>query len=158
MSESEPDLDAADQRRAVRERYARIAREADADADAGSRSDDGGCCDGGSDDPDDVGTGADTDERARQLGYSGDDVDAAGEANLGLGCGNPNAIASLEPGETVLDATLGFPLGGGASAKLKATNLLDADFRFEQEANGITQVQRLYSTGRTFSVGLSWEF
>jgi SAM-dependent methyltransferase len=108
VSESDPELDAADQRRAVRERYARIAREADADADAGSRSDDGGCCAGGSDDPDDVGTGADTDERARQLGYSGDDVDAAGEANLGLGCGNPRALAAMEDGETVLD------LGSGA--------------------------------------------
>lgn len=27
----------------------------------------------------------------------------AGDANLGLGCGNPTAIASLQPGEPVLD-------------------------------------------------------
>lgn len=57
-----------------------------------------------------------------------------------------------------LDATLGFPLAGGASARIRATNLLDAEYRFEQEANGITQIQRLYSVGRTISVGLSWEF
>ena len=106
MSESEPELDAADQRRAVRERYARIARESETDA--GSCSDDGGCCAGGSDGSGGAGTGTDTDERARQLGYSGNDVDAAGEANLGLGCGNPKALAAMEDGETALD------LGSGA--------------------------------------------
>ena len=38
------------------------------------------------------------------LGYSSEDVDAVPEgANMGLGCGNPQAIASLQPGETVLD-------------------------------------------------------
>jgi SAM-dependent methyltransferase len=43
------------------------------------------------------------------LGYSAEDVAAAPEAaNLGLGCGNPLAIASLQPGQTVLD------LGSGA--------------------------------------------
>lgn len=43
------------------------------------------------------------------LGYSASDLAAAPEAsNLGLGCGNPLAIASLQPGQTVLD------LGSGA--------------------------------------------
>ncbi len=79
----------------------------------------------------------------------GDRLNAAG------GSGVPDLY---EKARTALDASLGFPLMGGASAKLKATNLLDAEYRFEQEANGITLIQRLYSTGRTFSVGLSWEF
>jgi SAM-dependent methyltransferase len=49
------------------------------------------------------------DEQARRLGYSGDDVAAVPEgANLGLGCGNPVALASLQQGQTVLD------LGSGA--------------------------------------------
>jgi arsenite methyltransferase len=44
-----------------------------------------------------------------QLGYSADEMAAVPEgANLGLGCGNPQAIAALRPGETVLD------LGSGA--------------------------------------------
>jgi SAM-dependent methyltransferase len=44
-----------------------------------------------------------------QLGYTEDDLAAVPEgANLGLGCGNPQAIAALRPGETVLD------LGSGA--------------------------------------------
>lgn len=44
-----------------------------------------------------------------RLGYAPQDLEAAPEgANLGLGCGNPVALASLAPGETVLD------LGSGA--------------------------------------------
>src|SRR5260370_41858623 len=43
------------------------------------------------------------------MGYSADELAAVPEgANLGLGCGNPQAIAALKPGETVLD------LGSGA--------------------------------------------
>lgn len=38
------------------------------------------------------------------LGYSDKDIASVPEeANMGLGCGNPQAIASLQPGETVLD-------------------------------------------------------
>jgi arsenite methyltransferase len=41
---------------------------------------------------------------SRQLGYSNEDVSTVPVgANMGLGCGNPQAIASLQPGETVLD-------------------------------------------------------
>ena len=44
-----------------------------------------------------------------ELGYSSDELAAVPEgADLGLGCGNPGAIAALQPGETVLD------LGSGA--------------------------------------------
>lgn len=54
---------------------------------------------------------------SRIVGYSDDDISAAPEgANLGLGCGNPVAIASLQKGETVLD--LGS--GGGFDAFLAA--------------------------------------
>ena len=49
------------------------------------------------------------DDLSRRLGYSDEDLRAVPEgANLGLGCGNPIALASLEAGETVLD------LGSGA--------------------------------------------
>ena len=44
-----------------------------------------------------------------KLGYSAEELAAApAGADLGLGCGNPLAIASIKPGETVLD------LGSGA--------------------------------------------
>lgn len=46
---------------------------------------------------------------AALLGYSEQDTTGvAADANLGLGCGNPSALAGLEPGETVVD------LGSGA--------------------------------------------
>ncbi|HOD98970.1 MAG TPA: arsenite methyltransferase [Syntrophales bacterium] len=45
----------------------------------------------------------------RRIGYSEQDLSSVPEgANLGLGCGNPIALASLKAGETVLD------LGSGA--------------------------------------------
>jgi SAM-dependent methyltransferase len=45
---------------------------------------------------------------AQKVGYSDEDLAASPEgANLGLGCGNPVAIASLAPGETVLDLGAG---------------------------------------------------
>ncbi len=41
---------------------------------------------------------------SKKLGYSEEEVTSVPEgANLGLGCGNPQAIANLKPGETVLD-------------------------------------------------------
>ncbi len=47
--------------------------------------------------------------QAREMGYSADELAAVPEgANLGLGCGNPQAIAAMQPGEVVID------LGSGA--------------------------------------------
>lgn len=48
------------------------------------------------------------DDTARKLGYTDDEVSAGEGANLGLGCGNPTAVAELRPGEVVVD------LGAGA--------------------------------------------
>jgi SAM-dependent methyltransferase len=45
-----------------------------------------------------------TSDISRKIGYTDEDFRAVPEgANLGLGCGNPVALASLKPGETVLD-------------------------------------------------------
>ena len=46
---------------------------------------------------------------SKKIGYSDEEINAVPDgANLGLGCGNPTATASLKKGETVLD------LGSGA--------------------------------------------
>ena len=79
----------------VRKTYGRIA--------GGAQS---GCC-GGSDASRAADRPAAT--AAEKLGYDADEIAGLPEgADLGLGCGNPQAIASLRPGETVLD------LGSGA--------------------------------------------
>ena len=55
------------------------------------------------------GGGGQTDLLSKSIGYTDQDLKAVPEgANLGLGCGNPLALASLREGETVLD------LGSGA--------------------------------------------
>jgi arsenite methyltransferase len=47
-------------------------------------------------------------EISKQIGYSDKDMGFYSDANLGLGCGNPTALAEIREGDTVLD------LGSGA--------------------------------------------
>ncbi|MHC1729562.1 MAG: arsenite methyltransferase [Syntrophobacteraceae bacterium] len=55
------------------------------------------------------GSGGALEQISRKVGYRDEELNAVPEgANLGLGCGNPVALASLSPGETVID------LGSGA--------------------------------------------
>lgn len=76
-------------RQAVREGYGKIAQK------------DGSCCSGVSccgSNP------ADSAQLATYIGYGADELAALPEgANMGLSCGNPNALASLKAGEVVLD-------------------------------------------------------
>jgi SAM-dependent methyltransferase len=59
---------------------------------------------------------------SRKLGYTAEDVDIVPQgANMGLGCGNPSALATLRPGEIVLD--LGS--GGGFDCFLAARQVGD---------------------------------
>jgi len=87
-------------RNEVRRVYARAAKPEDACcAPSTSSASTSACCDGNTP----GGTAAE------RLGYHASDVAAVPDgADLGLGCGNPQAIASLRPGEIVLD------LGSGA--------------------------------------------
>ena len=89
-------------RKHVRERYAAIATS------GGSCGCGNGCCQ-----PDALlNPGA-----SAQLGYSPEEVAAVpAGANMGLGCGNPQAIAALQPGETVVD----LGCGGGFDCFLAA--------------------------------------
>lgn len=100
-------MDAHSLREAVRKRYAEAARDA-----LGGAT--GGCC-GPQPQKGDLpvvsgccGATAEVTELGRVLEYSDDELSAApAGANLGLGCGNPQAIAHLKPGETVLDLGCG---------------------------------------------------
>lgn len=86
----------------IRERYAGIAKSNRA---CGCGS---GCCQ-----PDTL----HNPEASARLGYSAEDLAAVPEgANMGLGCGNPQAIANLKPGETVVD----LGCGGGFDCFLAA--------------------------------------
>ncbi len=97
MNETLPDSETL--REEVRRRYSAIASQTGTDTAASSA-----CCS-----PSAPSACCDHDAQARTLGYSSEDLAGipAG-ANLGLGCGNPVALASLQPGQTVLD------LGAGA--------------------------------------------
>lgn len=54
---------------------------------------------------------------SQELGYSQEELNSVPEGcNMGLGCGNPQAIASLKPGEVVLD----LGAGGGFDVFLAA--------------------------------------
>jgi len=75
--------------------YASIARETE----AGCCSPGVSCC--GS-------SPQDSDKLARELGYTVEELKALPEgANMGLSCGNPAALAALNPGEVVLDLGAG---------------------------------------------------
>ncbi len=83
-------------RRQVQERYGAIAQKS------------GSCC-GSNGDDGVLECGTD----AERLGYSADDVVSVPEGSeMGLGCGNPTALASIKPGETILD------LGSGGRLRL----------------------------------------
>ena len=60
---------------------------------------------------------------------------------------------AYERARHVIDVSLRAPLAGRASAKLDAKNLLDAPVHVDQ--GGVTRLW--YRTGRTLSVGISWE-
>ena len=85
-------------RTAVREQYANA-----------SKNTDEGCCAPGCCRP--------SPDASLSLGYTPEDLAAVPEgANMGLGCGNPQAIAALQEGETVLD----LGAGGGFDCFLAA--------------------------------------
>jgi len=74
----------------IRKNYAEVAQ----------KGNEGGCCSGG------CCTGAPINiiQISKEIGYTDEDILSVPlEANMGLGCGNPTALASLKKGERVLD-------------------------------------------------------
>lgn len=88
-----------DVRDQVREGYAKIVKLGAPDTGCCAGEKRSACCGGG----------GNANDVATKLGYTAEDLASLPEgANLGLSCGNPIALASLSPGEVVLD------LGAGA--------------------------------------------
>ncbi len=95
-------------------------------------------------------------DQSRMLGYSEADLAAVGDgADLGLGCGNPTAIASLRAGETVLD--LGS--GGGFDSFLAARavgptgHVIGVDMTPEMITRARTNARKLEAKHVEFRLG-----
>ena len=114
----------------VRESYAKVAEASNSGSSCGVES---SCC-GVSDDID-INT-----LNSLRLGYSQSDLENAPEgADMGLGCGNPRAIASLQIGHVVLD--LGS--GGGFDAFLASREVGD-----EGQVIGVDMTPTMVSKAR----------
>jgi len=107
----------------------------------------GGCCGGGPTDLERLGSA---------IGYSEADLQGAVDgANLGLGCGNPVALASLQAGETVLD--LGS--GGGFDCFLAAKEVgpggrvIGVDFTPEMIGLARQNAKKMGTTNVEFRLG-----
>ncbi len=92
-------------REAVREHYGAIAQRG------------GSCCSPSRAESSCCGSAGEADSKSLSVGYTADDMSAIPEgSDMGLGCGNPLAFASIKEGDTVLD--LGS--GGGIDCFLAA--------------------------------------
>ncbi len=86
-------------KKVVREKYGAIAKSAGKPASSCCSTSTSSCCQGQST----------AENVSSRIGYSSEDIKSVPQgSNLGLGCGNPVALASLKEGETVID------LGSGA--------------------------------------------
>ncbi len=83
---------------------------------------------------------------SRELGYTPEETAAVPEgANLGLGCGNPLAIASLKPGQTVLD--LGSGAGFDAFLAAKAVGPTDLVIDVDMTAEIVSKARQNKTKG-----------
>ncbi|MHA1112905.1 MAG: arsenite methyltransferase [Alphaproteobacteria bacterium] len=145
------DVNADEIRGAVREAYAKVATaDTGGDPAAVPETDGGGGTQGACCSP---GGPADS---ALDMGYDAADLDGIPDgANMGLGCGNPVAIASLAPGETVLD--LGS--GGGfdcflAARQVGATgHVIGVDMTPEMVAKARANVVKMDAENVEFRLG-----
>ena len=130
-------------RKAVREKYGKVAESGNSGCGCSATS----CCDE---------SGSDAKATSMELGYSSSDVNQMPEgSNMGLGCGNPRAIASLQSGETVLD--LGS--GGGFDAFLavqgvgESGRVIGVDMTPEMVSKARANAEKAGYTNTNFRLG-----
>ncbi len=126
----------------VKERYAKVAQ-----------SDETGCsntCCGDSSQPVNIL------DLGRKLDYTSEELTIGlGEANLGLGCGNPLAMANLKPGETVLDLGSGAGFDAFLAAKQVGQNgkVIGVDMTSEMINRAKLNAERLAVNNVEFRLG-----
>jgi SAM-dependent methyltransferase len=138
-------MDAQSVKEMVRSRYGAIAEAAD-DA---ARCTPTASCYG------DTAPGTPT-EKSRQMGYSESELAAVPEgSNLGLGCGNPQAIAAMQPGEVVLDlgSGAGFDCFLAAEQVGPTGRVIGVDMTHEMLAKARENASRIGATNVEFRLG-----
>ncbi|AVM74921.1 arsenite methyltransferase [Magnetospirillum gryphiswaldense] len=130
----------------VRNRYGAIADGAASSCCAPSSA--GVSCCGGGESPS-------SDDLARRMGYGDDDLEAAGAGNLGLGCGNPQAIAAMRPGEVVVDlgSGAGFDCFLAAAQVGESGHVIGIDMTHEMLAKARDNAAKLGLTQVEFRLG-----
>ncbi|MBF0429679.1 MAG: arsenite methyltransferase [Fibrobacteria bacterium] len=137
-------------RKAVRESYGNIAR-ADSsgqEQQSGCSCSSSGCCDSGN--------SLNAKEVSVTLGYSKEDVSNVPEgANMGLGCGNPQAIASLKSGETVIDLGSGggFDCFLASKAVGESGNVIGVDMTPDMVSKARGNAEKAGATNVEFRLG-----
>ena len=99
---------------------------------------------------------ADAAAKALTMGYSADEVAAIPDgANLGLGCGNPQAIAAMQPGETVIDlgSGAGFDCFLAARQVGPAGHVIGIDMTHEMLAKARANAAAIGAAGVEFRLG-----
>ena len=90
------------------------------------------------------------------MGYSQEELEGAPEgSNLGLGCGNPQAIAALRPGETVLDlgSGAGFDCFLAASRVGRTGRVIGVDMTPEMVTKARANARRVDAANVEFRLG-----
>lgn len=101
-------------------------------------------------------TPADAADKARAMGYSDADLAAIPDgANLGLGCGNPQAIAAMRPGETVIDlgSGAGFDCFLAARAVGPTGHVIGVDMTHEMLAKARANARQIGAGNVEFRLG-----
>ena len=144
---------------AVRESYGKIAKSTSVVSEISSAP---SCCDQTDTSTEKIpavsccGPGVNPEQISAIMGYSKEDILSVPDgANMGLGCGNPVALASLKPGETVVD----LGAGGGVDSFLAAKQvgetgqIIGVDMTPEMVSKARMNVEKIGAKNIEFRLG-----